>query len=148
MRASRRAWSVVLALILLPGRTIAQAPPLVLILAGQSNMVGQGVTDELPPELSVLPPRVEFFVGARRTVLSETSQFGPEVTLAHELARAMPDRDIVMIKHALGGTSLLAWSPAWDSAQADVTQNAAAGPLYRQLLTFIEQVSLPRGAEF
>ncbi len=122
-------------------------PPLVLILAGQSNMVGLGDTSDLKASDALLPPNVRYFIGAEETTPAEHPRFGPEVTLGQELATAMPDREIVMVKYARGGTSLLAWAPQWDSTRAEITRNAAAGPLYAQLLEVLRGLDIGSDAE-
>jgi hypothetical protein len=70
------------------------------------------------------------------------------VGFAHHLSEAWPERDLILIKHAVGGTSLVAWAPAWDSAQAELTRNASAGPLYATLLSQVRTTPLPEDAEF
>lgn len=142
---------VTLAVMCGPGgiaRLQAQEPPLVFILAGQSNMAGMASASGLQPELSAFPARVSYFVGANDVAPLDEPGFGPEISIAQELAQAIPDRDIVLIKYAVAGTSLLAWSPAWDSARAATTGNTHAGPLYCQLLTYVDSLRLPRGSEF
>ena len=94
--------------------------PLVFVLAGQSNMVGQGLTEELAPAQAVTPPNVTYFLGADEAGLFDRDRFGPEVSLAGRLAEAWPDRELVFVKHARGGTSLLAWAPEWDEARAEI----------------------------
>lgn len=139
---------IVLSTALLFACGVDRPGPLVFILAGQSNMVGQGQTSELTEAQRVSPPRVRFHLAGKETRLTGGERFGPEVSLAVELARAMPDRDLILIKHAVGGTSLLAWAPDWDSTRARITGNAGAGPLYSQLMQSIERVPLPPGSEF
>jgi hypothetical protein len=121
--------------------------PLVFVLAGQSNMVGQGATDEIAPDDAVLPPNVTYFLGPVETTPAEHPRFGPEVALARDLAAVLPDREIVLVKHARGGTSLLAWAPQWDSARAEITRNASAGPLYSQLMDVLQGLDLGPDAE-
>ncbi len=121
--------------------------PLVLLLAGQSNMVGQGATDDLEASEAVLPPNVTYFIGSQAATPAERSRFGPEITLGQDLAAAMPGRKIVLVKHALGGTSLLAWAPQWDSTRAEITGNAAVGSLYDQLLEIVRGLDLGPEAE-
>lgn len=126
----------------------AQQPrPLVVVLAGQSNMAGLGVTRELTPEQTRMPRNVRYVHAGQDATFAGQSAFGPEVAIAHELARALPDRQIVIIKYAVGGTSLLAWAPAWDSVRAVQTDNATAGPLYRHLRDAIAGARLPASAE-
>lgn len=116
----------------------------VFILAGQSNMAGQGIPKELPPEFQKQPANVLMPVlpgnrpPQRRTELvpfaPATQRFGPEVGFAHEMAKAWPGEKIVLIKKAIGGTSALAWAPDWTREGAASTGNERNGPLYLNLM--------------
>lgn len=121
--------------------------PLIIVLAGQSNMVGQGATAELEPDEIGLPANVKYFIGSEPAIPGERQRFGPEVTLARQLSAALPEREIWLVKYAIGGTSLLAWAPRWDSARAEVTGNASAGPLYERLIETLRELDPERGAE-
>ncbi len=113
---------------------------LVFILSGQSNMVGQGNTADLDETLRTMPSNVLYFLDGERADFAANERFGPEVTFAHELSRALPDTSIVLLKYAVGGTSLLAWAPEWTAESARVTQNEGRGPLYEQLLEMVATV--------
>jgi len=73
----------------------------VFILAGQSNMVGQGRPEELPKNQQNV--RVMGRNG-RLVPMNVQGRFGPEVSFAQEIAEAWPDETIVLIKHARGRT--------------------------------------------
>lgn len=120
---------------------------LVFVLAGQSNMVGFGVTADLPDELRAVPSNLRYYLDGQSTTFAEQVSFGPEVAFAHRMSEAFPDREIVLIKHAIGGTSLLAWAPVWDSARAEITANAAVGPLYSHLMEYVADAPLESDAE-
>lgn len=114
----------------------AAEPPLVLILSGQSNMAGYGKAAELSAEWRTPPPNVTLMHWGRTQALA-TGSIGPEVTLAHALARAMPGRQIVLFKAAHGGTSQLAWQPQHDRARIDrlkLGHDQRAGHAYAQLI--------------
>ena len=121
--------------------------PLVFILAGQSNMVGQGVTAELTADQMTTPSNVTYLMETGETGLFDRTRFGPEVSLVPRLAQAWPDRELIFVKHAVGGTSLLAWAPVWDAARAELTRNAEVGPLYTQLLAILDRHELRGEAE-
>jgi hypothetical protein len=129
---------VLAALLLAPLTALRSAePPLVLILSGQSNMVGRGQAGQLPPELRTPPANVTLMKWGSPQPLA-TGQIGPEVTLAHALSRAMPDRQIVLFKAAHGGTSQLVWQPEQDRARIDrlnLSHDQHAGHAYAQLVT-------------
>ena len=125
-----------------PGAFAADTQPIVLILAGQSNMVGHGRMEDVADMGITAPSNVMFYLGAKETSLTLRSRFGPELTLAEECASAAPDREIVFVKHAIGTTSLLDWAPEWDEDRARITGNSHKGALYRQLMAIIEELSL------
>lgn len=114
-------------------------PPIVLILAGQSNMVGQGERPALAPAQQTLPPNVELITGTQRAGAGPATTFGPELALAHELAAALPHRRFKLLKFAIGSTSIRAWAPDWSAEAAQVTENEPVGALYPRLLAFLRQ---------
>ena len=133
---------------LLSCASIAQnTQPIIFVLAGQSNMVGHGRTEDLSAEQRILPSNVKFFLGADESSLAELPQFGPEATFAGELASIAPERQLVLVKYAVKGTSLLDWAPEWTASRAAITGNADQGPLYKQLLQIIEELPI-QNAEF
>lgn len=69
-----------------------------------------------------------------KPTLAETNRFGVEVGLAHDLSTPNDDRPILLVKFAVDGTSLLAWSPNWQEDTAELTKNKRAGNLYKRLL--------------
>jgi hypothetical protein len=125
------------ALLLVPMAALRSAePPLVLILSGQSNMVGVGQAGQLSPEWRTPPANVTLMNWGRPQPLA-TGRIGPEVTLAHALARALPGRQIVLFKAAHGGTSQLVWQPEHDRARIDrlnLGHDQRAGHAYAQLV--------------
>lgn len=122
----------------------AAEPMKVFILAGQSNMAGSGVPDELPPEYRKHPERVLMPIPPRDrgmrpatdlvTFAPLPERFGPEVAFAHAMAKAWPEEKIVLIKMAIGGTSALAWAPDWTAEGAAITENDRSGSLYDRLV--------------
>ena len=107
---------------------------IVFILAGQSNMAGQGERAKLPARYRRNPPNVSFYYNGYKTPLNHFVHIGPEIGFAHEVSRRFPSHHIKLIKFAVGGTSMLAWAPHWSAARANITQNASAGPLFKKLL--------------
>lgn len=104
------------------------------MLAGQSNMMGQGNSAELAPAYRRPPRNVTFYFNGYKTPLNRFKHFGPEIGFAYELARHFPNDEIKLIKFAVGGTSLFAWAPNWNPNKANLTKNASAGPLFKKLL--------------
>ena len=133
----------------LGGTGVMQSPPAaVFILAGQSNMLGQGQIAELDVSLRRQPANVEFYLTGVRSSMIAQPTVGPEFSLASGLSQSMPARQIVFIKYALGGVSLLAWAPDWVATQAALTENEQVGPLYRNLLDQIGSITRNKTVEF
>jgi len=107
---------------------------MLFVLGGQSNMVGHASSGPLPADLKQPEPRVAVFEHGRWVQLQPGRTFGPELSLGHALAAAFPDETIGIVKHAVDGTSLLAWSPRWNVHQAGRTENSHRGPLYQELM--------------
>ena len=114
-----------------------ELPPVVLILAGQSNMVGQGRRGDLAASRRELPPGMELIVSGRPLENALGESFGPELALAHELAAAHPGRRFRLLKFAIGTTSIRAWAPNWSAEAAAVVGNEAVGALYPRMLDFL-----------
>lgn len=110
------------------------AKELVFLLAGQSNMVGQGTTSELASYYHRDPSNVSFYFNGYKTSLSRFKHFGPEIGFAHEIARRYPSYKIKLIKFAVGGTSMFAWHPQWNAVKANSTRNGSAGALFKKLI--------------
>lgn len=115
-------------------------PLQVFLLAGQSNMVGKGRGDQLPAELRRGPDNVRILWRQGLEALVPRGRVGPEVGFADVIGPAMPNEQVVLVKHAVGGTSALAWSPEWSAAQARRTGNHNNGPLYKELLALVRNL--------
>jgi hypothetical protein len=91
--------------------------PLVFLLAGQSNMLGQAEGKDLPVAMQTPPPCVELHHNGRAIPLLPNDgnhgyRFGPEIGFGHAMAAALPGRRIVLVKRSIGGTSLAKdWDP-------------------------------------
>lgn len=118
-------------------KTRADKDELIFILAGQSNMAGYGDTAKLPAAFRRTPHNVKFYFNGYPAKMSRFARFGPEVSFAHILGRHFPNKTIKLIKFAVGGTSLFAWDPYWQLAEARLTRNASAGPLFKKLIQTI-----------
>jgi len=102
-------------------------------------MAGMARSEEIPPPYREPLPAVDFYVDGHLAPLGGQEFFGPEVSFARQMSAAYSSRRIVIIKTAVGGTSLLAWSPEWSAEEAEITRNSAAGPLYSRLITEARQ---------
>ncbi len=127
---------IAVVLLLLSGNL--QARELLFILAGQSNMVGQGTASKLPPAYRRVPGNVKYYYNGYLTPLNRFRHFGPEIGFAHEISKHFPHDTIKLIKFAVGGTSLFAWDPQWNPSKASTTRNASAGPLFKKLLKTVK----------
>lgn len=125
----------------------------VFILAGQSNMDGRGDGSQLSNEdldrLEKVRDRVRFAYNGedirplgltvpqphigRKFDLQLT--FGPELFFGISLAEAWPEKEFLLIKRSLGGTSLYgSWNPQWTPENAAVTNEHDRPRLYTELL--------------
>jgi len=115
------------------------APPAeVYLLAGQSNMVGYSQANGLPPSLQIAQEDVQIYRSGEPwwKPLEPASDYagwtGPEVTFGRTLADALPDRQVLLIKHAVGGTDLAQyWHPG------DYAGDPATGEGYRTFLSTV-----------
>ncbi len=82
-----------------------------IILAGQSNMMGRGKTSELPATYKTTPTNVKYFYQGREHALAKFAWFGPEVSFAHDVARAFPKDTIILVKQAASGSLIQQWQP-------------------------------------
>ncbi|MGB0849510.1 MAG: sialate O-acetylesterase [Thiolinea sp.] len=100
-------------ILLLSGVWSAQvwAADRVYIMAGQSNMMGRAKTHYLPPTYRKTPTNVTFYYQGRERKLAQYAYFGPEVSFAHNVARAFPQDNHIIIKHVATGSSIQQWLP-------------------------------------
>ena len=136
------------------GQRIASGPLQLFILSGQSNMVGWGSSLDLESVArfghnqrlymfendqwqSLKPFKDPSQMQRDRFGINEYT-FGPEIGFAHELAKAWPGNRIGIVKQAVGGTGIMAWAPAWNQQDADLTSDAHKGPLYQELLNKVK----------
>jgi hypothetical protein len=80
----------------------------VILMAGQSNMVGLGDIKKLKND--TLPDNIIYFNHGTNTnleVLHDT--FGPEVGLSRYLNKHFPYLNFVLVKYAIGGSAIKEW---------------------------------------
>lgn len=119
----------------------------VFILSGQSNMVGQGEAKELTEVYRKPHDRIRIWCEGGWQYLVPSRRFGPEVGMAHELAKAWPDDTIGIIKVAIGGTGILAFVPDWSREQADRTGDGWKGPIYKTIIRCYQAAKQAGGIE-
>ncbi len=135
----------------------------VFLLAGQSNMEGKGDGTKLTAEdrkrLMLAQPHVRLAENRQPVVpLNVTAAsagnkkrfgvdftFGPELFFGLGLAEAWPNDDILLIKRAVGATSLYGrWNPDWTQEKATKMGEAGAEPLFNDLLAYVREVLVGR----
>ncbi|MDO6737038.1 sialate O-acetylesterase [Wenyingzhuangia sp. 2_MG-2023] len=118
----------------------------VVLLAGQSNMAGHGNYDTLDAETkqriekvahrvwlstsiksTIAPKPLSFYVSTSQSEKYDfTKHFGPELLIGLTLAEAHPNEQFLLIKTAVGGTSLYgAWNPNWTQEKANIAERGA-----------------------
>ena len=112
----------------------------VILLAGQSNMVGVGKESELADTL--FPPNVTYHdFGMAPNFKPMPHHFGPEMSIARMLGESFPNRNFILIKHAIGGASLYDWAPDYDPEKAKITGHPQFGNMFDTLFTKLESVT-------
>ena len=91
--------------------TDASAKARVFLLAGQSNMSGAGLYDQLKKSEQKAPDGVKIWHKKQWQdlgpgVSANQGRFGPEIAFGRAMRKAFPDDDIYLIKTASGGTSM------------------------------------------
>jgi len=113
----------------------------IVLLSGQSNMAGHGNYEALDKSVKKRIKKV-----ANRVFLSTSEKdskplsyytsetekynfnkhFGPELFIGLTLAEAYPNQEFLLIKKAVGGTSLFgAWSTEWTVEKADLAERGS-----------------------
>ncbi len=111
-----------------------------ILLAGQSNMVGQGKIEDIL-ERNRFKNIYYFNYGMGTTFGIDSSKFGPEYGISRELKENFPRKKFIILKYAVSGSSLLDWSPKYTSRNAEITGHPEFGNLYDSLLTKIYSVT-------
>ena len=105
----------------------------IVILAGQSNMVGHGQLSEL--DGTDLPAGVQLF-----DLNPRDGCLGPEIGFARTFLDSIEVDELWLIKYAVGGSSLLAWEKTWSADRAGIADDADKGALYPRLIRHVKQV--------
>jgi len=103
--------SILLALILM----VSSANAAVFLFWGQSNCAGAGVSLELPVEMQSIPPNAQVYYNLTRIyTFTDRAAFGPEVGFIHAYCADHPEEPVLVVKTAVGGTSLAGdWNIYW-----------------------------------
>tara|TARA_B000000557_G_C20723891_1_gene421336 strand:+ start:21 stop:857 length:837 start_codon:yes stop_codon:yes gene_type:complete len=95
-------------------------PVKVILLGGQSNMVGSAKTENLKPpynkpfsKIKAWNPKKKKWTPLSPEVFNSKGNFGPEIHFAHSIANDFPMHDFRLVKYAASGTALYDdWSPS------------------------------------
>lgn len=110
----------------------------IYILAGQSNMVGSGVTAELPERHRQTPETIRLWEDGQFVPFTRSPRFGPEVGFAYELGVALPGDPVVLGKVAKSGANLTYdWNPDGVSRGEE---DDYRGPMYPLMLDQVRQL--------
>ena len=112
----------------------------VILLGGQSNMLGVGRVAEL--EDIYLPANITYLnYGLCSRLLKHPDWFGPEVGLSRVLKKEFPERNFLLIKYAIGGSSLYDWSPNYDPDKSKLTSHPEFGNLFDSFINEVDSLS-------
>lgn len=106
-----RLTGMLLAVVLFGLTSVGYTEDRIYLLAGQSNMMGKGKISELPASYRHTPSNVKFYYQGREKGLAQFAYFGPEIGFAHEIARAFPNDQHIIIKQAATGSTIERWLP-------------------------------------
>ncbi len=116
----------------------------VYLFLGQSNMVGYKTDSSRLHESVSTPPQVKIFKHDQWELYTFGKEFGPELSASRLLAG---EEKVGIIKLAVNGTSMFAWSPMWSKKKAELTDNASAGGLYKKLLRIVGKAKKTKNAK-
>lgn len=111
----------------------------VFVLMGQSNMKGAGKAKELKPPYNEKHNRIRIWANGRWEYLVPHNNFGPGVSMAHQLAEFWPDDTIGVIKIAIGSTGIRAFEKNWSFDRAELSFDGKKGPLYKDLMNAVAE---------
>ncbi|MBU0496542.1 MAG: sialate O-acetylesterase, partial [Candidatus Thermoplasmatota archaeon] len=115
----------------------------IFFFLGQSNMVGQGLSEEFPSDMLLLSNSL-----VRLTddgwILQKTHPYlnGPEISFLYEMKKNWPNETIGVIKVALSGTGIRVFQPNWSFIRAEVEKGDGwKGPMYLLIKERIEKAN-------
>jgi len=118
-----------------------------VILVGQSNMVGQGSKSQV--ENKELPKNVMLLEYGKKGLSNlNFNHFGPELNMAQTLTEQYPNEKFIFLKYAVSGSSLYNWSPNYEEDLADKIGNKEMGALFEKLVEKINFVKTHQSIRF
>lgn len=116
----------------------------VILMGGQSNMVGQGKVREL--KHFDIPNNIQYINLTNSPGLAP-ERFGPEVGVWRALNKEFPERDFIIIKYAIGGSSMLDWSANYDKSRAKITGHPEYGNMFQYFIQKIDSINESSNSE-
>jgi len=107
-----------------------------ILLAGQSNMVGGGKKAQITiPKIS---DNIIYYNYGKRMNLEIVSddRFGPEIGIMEELTKHFPNEKFIILKYAVGGASMYGWSPDRDEEKVKVMGHPHFGKMSDSLFKY------------
>lgn len=110
----------------------------VILMGGQSNMVGQGKTAETNMQL---PKNILFYEYGKEPIpFGSKERFGVEVGLWKVLSEQAPDSKFILIKYAIGGSSMYDWAANYDPEMAKITGHPEYGNMFENFMEIIAPI--------
>ena len=110
-----------------------------IVLAGQSNMVGYG--DKKEVKGYELPKNVKLFdYTSNGKKMWQPNAFGPELGMALELVNRYPEKKFLIVKYAIGGTPINAWLPKTEEGHITTKTNLGFENIYQNAIACIKNV--------
>ena len=111
-----------------------------ILLCGQSNMVGLGKIEQLSSVK--LPENIVYFnFGTNTNLKILNNTFGPEVGISRALHIKFPDQDFIIIKFAIGGSSITDWAPNNNYTWVEASRKRQFNGLYNELLSKVKNIT-------
>lgn len=111
----------------------------VILMGGQSNMVGQGKLADI--NIKMYENQTYFDFGLTSKMKKTVGNFGPEVGVAEILHREAPDKKFILIKYGIGGSSMFDWAPNYSIERAKITGKPEFGNMYATLLKKVDSIT-------
>jgi len=129
---------VILMLTVSAGLASDEHPRKIWLLAGQSNMLGYTtMASDLPGELQKPQTNVKYFDGqtwqAIRPNMLAGLAFGPELTFGRDLASALPEVEVLLVKCQAGLGDL------YNDWRSPNTGRGPAGPHYKAFMDLVQK---------
>lgn len=117
----------------------ASPEPMLILMGGQSNMVGQGIyeaQESYPMDMHYL----NYGMNGNGDII--VKKFGPEKSLIEEMSTQMPihHQPVFFLKYAIGGSSLLDWAPEYSEEKAKITGNERFGNMFKTFFHYIDSI--------